>query len=126
MLATKYGKKGLTTRTEGKISPSQVDRLVSHPFYYGFIEDIDEDDNPILRPHRYDRIIDKAFFDRCQDVKHGRGHNKYKRTEEEFVFNGLITCSLVASLSSYRVKTNNKVYLQPNRKKDQLRMRKLR
>jgi site-specific DNA recombinase len=42
-LAIKYGKKGLTTnRGNNPISKSQVDRMISHPFYYGFIEDIDK------------------------------------------------------------------------------------
>ena len=37
-LAYKYGKRGLTTSRGNKpISKSQVDRMISHPFYYGTI-----------------------------------------------------------------------------------------
>ena len=46
-LVKKYGAKGLTTkRGNNPISKSQVDRMISHPFYYGFIEDYDEDGRP--------------------------------------------------------------------------------
>ncbi len=87
-LAEKYGKRGLTTSRGNKpISKSQVDRMISHPFYYGFIEDFDE------RPHKYERLITKELFDRCQDVKYKRGYHKYKRTYQDFIFNGLIVCS---------------------------------
>jgi hypothetical protein len=66
--------------------------MISHPFYYGAIEDRDEDGLAILRPRKYETLISKALFDKCQDVKYGRGHNRYKRTYEEYAFTGLIKC----------------------------------
>ncbi|MBL0725840.1 MAG: recombinase family protein [Alphaproteobacteria bacterium] len=64
--------KGLTSKNHRGISGSQIDRIVSHPFYYGYIEDIDEDDNKILRPHKYETLINKELYDMCQDVKKQR------------------------------------------------------
>lgn len=50
-LADKYSKRGLTTsRGNQPISKSQVDRMISKPFYYGLIEDFDADGNHIERP----------------------------------------------------------------------------
>lgn len=63
-LAYKYGKRGLTTKSSKPISKSQVDRMISKPFYYGLIEDFDEDGNPIERPHKYEKLITKELFDR--------------------------------------------------------------
>ena len=59
--------------------------MIYHPFYYGFIEDIDEDDNPILRPHKYDKIITQELFEKCQAVKAGKGYNKHKTTRDDFI-----------------------------------------
>ncbi len=113
-LIIKYGKLGLTNLKSGKVlSNSQIDRMISHPFYYGMIEDKDEDGSQILRPHKYKTLISKALFDKCQDVKHGRGHNRYKRTKEPFIFTGLIKCSLCGcSFSSYVKKGHT--YLKAN------------
>ena len=115
-LARKYGKKGLIARNGRGISVSQVDRMISHPFYYGFIEDFDEDGNPIERPHKYEKIITKELFDKCQDVKYKRGYHKYKRTYQDFVFNGLIVCSKCDIAYSSYVK-KGRVYLHPTKKK---------
>lgn len=116
-LAIKYGKIGLTNLKSGKIlSNSQVDRMISNHFYYGFIEDKDEDDNKILRPHKYQRLIDKFLFDLCQDIKHGRGHNKYKRTQDDFILKGLIKCfHCECSFSPYIKKGHT--YIRPNNAK---------
>ena len=116
-LAIKYGKLGLTNLKSSKIlSNSQVDRMISNHFYYGFIEDKDEDENRILRPHKYQRLIDKFLFDQCQDIKQGRGHNKYKRTKDEFVLKGLIKCSHChCSFSPYIKKGHT--YIRPNNAK---------
>ena len=54
------------------------------------IEDIDEDGNDILREHKYPKLISKALFDKCKNAKNGRGHNRYKRTYEDYTFTGLI------------------------------------
>lgn len=116
-LAYKYGKRGLTTSRNNKtISKSQVDRMITNPFYYGFIEDIDEDGNPIERPHKYEKLITKELFDKCQDIKYNRGYHKYKRTYQDFVFNGLITCCKCDVAYSSYVKKRN-IYLHPTKKK---------
>ena len=118
-LATKYGKLGLTNIKSGKfLSNSQVDRMVTHPFYYGMIEDFDEDENHILRPHKYPNLISKSLFDECQDVKYGRGHNRYKRTLEDYTFTGLVKCEICnCSYSSYKQK-GRYVYLRPVNKRN--------
>ena len=92
-LAFKYEKLGLTNLRSGKmLSNSQIDRMISHPFYYGMLEDVDEDGNDILREHKYPRIISKELFDKCQNVKRGRGHKRYKRAFEEYLFKGILNC----------------------------------
>lgn len=121
-LAIKYGKLGLINKKSGKLlSNSQIDRMISHPFYYGFIEDIDEDDKKMERPHKYERIIDKYLFDLCQDIKKGRGYHKYKRTEEGFILKGLIKCHhCECSYSPYTKKGH--IYIRPNNKRVNCKM----
>lgn len=114
-LAIKYGKKGLTTnRGNNPISKSQVDRMIYHPFYYGFIEDIDEDDNPILRPHKYEKIITQELFEKCQAVKAGKGYNKHKTTRDDFIFTTLVKCKHCNCSYSPYTKKSKYVYLRPN------------
>jgi site-specific DNA recombinase len=114
-LARKYGKKGLITRNGRGISVSQVDRMTSHPFYYGFIEDFDDDGNEILRPHKYEKIISKELFDRCQDVKHGRSYTKFKTTKQDFIFSTLVRCKHCNCTYSPYLKKKKYIYLRPNK-----------
>ncbi len=114
-LAIKYGKKGLTTnRGSNPISKSQVDRMIYHPFYYGFIDDIDEDDNPILRPHKYEKIITRELFEKCQAVKAGKGYNKHKTTRDDFIFTTLVKCKHCNCSYSPYTKKSKYIYLRPN------------
>lgn len=113
--ARKYGKKGLVTKSGRGISVSQVDRMISHPFYYGFIEDFDEDGNDILRPHKYDKIITKELFDRCQDVRLGKACNKHKTTKVDFIFSTLVRCKYCNCTYSPYLRKKKYIYLRPNK-----------
>ena len=114
-LARKYGKKGFVTKSGRGMSVSQVDRMISHPFYYGFIEDFDDDGNDILRPHKYDKIITKELFDRCQDVKHGRSYTKFKTTKQDFIFSTLVRCKHCNCTYSPYLRKKKYIYLRPNK-----------
>ncbi len=100
-LAVKYGKLGLTNiKSEKYLSNSQIDRMISHPFYYDFICDLDEDDNQILREYKYPKFISKTLFDKCQEVKYKIGHNRYKVTKQPFTLKGLVNATLVIALTA--------------------------
>jgi site-specific DNA recombinase len=72
--------------------------------------------NGILYKHIHPRLIDKELFDLCQDIKHGRGHNKYKRTQDDFILKGLIKClHCECSFSPYIKKGHT--YIRPNNAK---------
>lgn len=81
-------RKGLRTkRYNKKLGKSQIEGILSNHFYYGYMMSKGQ-----LYQHVYARLITKELFDKCQDVRFGRKTTKYKRTEIEFLYNGLIKC----------------------------------
>ncbi len=80
-LVNKAGKKSYLSR-------SQVHKTLRNPFYYG---------NMLIKgktyPHQYEPIIDKALFDKCQNVLDSWKKKPFQYRSKEFLFRGLITCA---------------------------------
>jgi site-specific DNA recombinase len=83
--------------------------------------DLDEEDNPVLREHKYLKFISKTLFDKCQEVKYKRGHNRYKITKQPFTFKGLIKCKCCHCSYSPYVKKGY-TYIRPNNTKTKCRV----
>ena len=67
---------------------SQLDLILKNPFYYGEM---------IFRgkiyPHKYEPIIERWLFEKCNSVRDGRSNTLIKYASKPFVFRGLIRCS---------------------------------
>ena len=111
---------GLRSKKNCKMSKSQIERTLTNPFYYGYMEA-----EGMLYKHVYEPLVSKELFDQCQDVRFGRKKTKYKRTDKDFIFKALIKCEHCGcSYSSYtRPKMTKKygqreyVYLKPTKSK---------
>lgn len=80
-LLNKAGKKSYLSR-------SQVHKILRNPFYYGHM---------LIKsktyPHQYEPIIDKALFNKCQNVLDSWKKKPFQYRGKEFLFRGLITCA---------------------------------
>lgn len=89
---------GLTNKN-GKtyLGKSNLHRILNNPFYYGVMR-LKKDGAEY--PHKYPAIIDKALFDRCQEVKKNWNKKRFKYGNIDFVFRGLIKCAITGKTVS--------------------------
>ncbi len=83
---------GLTNKTKGRteLSASQIHLIIQNPFYYGEMMVKGK-----LYPHKYEPLISKELFDKCQQVRTGTTRSQApKYTEKPFVFRGLLKCAV--------------------------------
>lgn len=100
---------GLTNKTRkgGTLSPSQIQHILKNPFYYGEMSVKGQ-----LQPHKYDALITKDLWDRCQDVMQGSTRATATRySEKPFVFRGLLKCAVSGRTVTCDVKKGRHVYL---------------
>jgi site-specific DNA recombinase len=89
-LRVEITKLGLRTKQDKKISKSQVERILSNHFYYGYMQS-----GGLLHKHVYPTLITKDLFDRCQDVRTGKRVNPCKGENfvaKIFLFSGMLKC----------------------------------
>lgn len=72
------------------VSLSQLNEILRDSFYYGEMYSPKRNQRA---PHRYDRIIDKWLFDKCQQVRDSRRTTKSKLKGKEHIFSGLVVCA---------------------------------
>jgi len=100
----KYGLGGLPVRTISKeisklglrgtgkgfkpLSSGMIYHTLRNPFYYGQMKIKGH-----LYPHKYQPLITKALFDKCQDVMAGYHKKPFKYASKPFIFRGLIKCA---------------------------------
>ena len=80
---------GLLSRAGKKLTKSTIERILNEPFYYGM--SYSKKYNAYY-PHKYEKLISKALYDKCQHVKLKRQKAPSKNTDKDFVFGGLLTC----------------------------------
>lgn len=107
-LAKKLAAMGLTTNTPNQ-RPMYTSYLETHiiknPFYYG-----EMDFKGKLYPHKYDKLIPKWVWLKCQAVRESYGKTPFKYGTKAFAFKRLLTCSECGwHLSTYTVKGINYV-----------------
>ena len=82
-------KSGLTGTIEGNpISTSMVYTILKNPFYCGLLMIKGK-----LYPHKYQTLISKELFNKCQEVMAGYHKKPFKYASKPFVFRGLIKCA---------------------------------
>jgi len=95
------------TRKGGPLSASQIQHILRNPFYYGEMKVKAQ-----LQPHKYDALITKELWDRCQAVMQGSNRATATRySEKPFVFRGLLKCAISGRVVSSDVKKGRHVYL---------------
>ncbi len=98
--------RGLTNHpSEKPLTPSQIERMLKEPFYYGLMRY-----NKKLYPHRYAPIISKNLFDKAQDIIAGYNKQNYKRTNKPYIFRGMITCPSCGCSITPEMKKGKYVY----------------
>lgn len=83
-------------RDNKPIAKNVIASMLRNHFYYGFIYN---KKNKRLYPHKYERLISREIFERCQSVIEERSakNNRVKsvmtmKTGKEFLFKGLVRC----------------------------------
>lgn len=98
---------GLRTQSGKPVSVQTLHRLIQNPFYYGIMQIKGQ-----LYPHHYSTLIDKALFERCQEVRLGNGqHQAVKETKTEFVLRGMVKCKVSGRRVTPDIKKGKHVYL---------------
>lgn len=98
---------GLTNKRTGTpLSKAQVHNMLKNSFYYGLMVIEDK-----VYAHKHGAIIDKATFDKCQEVMQGWHKQPFKHSEIPFVFRGLIKCGYCGCTISTQRKKEKYNYL---------------
>lgn len=88
-LTDEMEKLGLRSRSGRRLSPSNIHRLLSNPFYKGEMTYKGE-----TFPHKYERIVSNTLWEECQQLltQRNRNPNKKWRTKD-FTFRGVLRCA---------------------------------
>ncbi|HEY4520067.1 MAG TPA: recombinase family protein [Candidatus Paceibacterota bacterium] len=105
--ANRMGLRGLKGQ---KLSRSNIERILKDTFYYGVAYSPKYN---LHYPHRYQAIITKELFDRCQAVLAGRRKMPSQVDAKPFIFRGLLPCKRCGCLYSFELKKkpSGKVYI---------------
>ncbi|HOW60645.1 MAG TPA: recombinase family protein [Candidatus Moranbacteria bacterium] len=87
-LAQEMNDRGLRSRSGMKMTTSQVHAILRNPFYYGVMRVKGK-----LYPHKYQPIVSRYLFEKVQEVINGYNRQNFKRTNNPYIFRGLIKCS---------------------------------
>jgi len=85
------GLKG-TSKKQKPISNGMIYNALKNPFYYGIMR-IKTGHLKGLHPHKYQPLISKALFDKCQDVMAGYHKKPFKYASKPFILRGMIKCA---------------------------------
>ena len=102
----KMTKLGLRGREGQKLARSNIDLILKDSFYYGMAVSKKYG----KYPHRYQTIITRDLFDKCQEVRRGRSKKPSKVTSKPFVLKGLLTCKNCGCLMSPEIKKGKFIY----------------
>lgn len=100
--------KGLKSLKGFELSKSVVENILKDSFYCGIA--ISKKYGKYA--HIYPKLIDKATFDKCQEVREGRKKKPNKLKSKNFILKGILTCANCGcNITAEQVKKpNNKVY----------------
>lgn len=102
-------------KTKGLVSPlshkplvlSHLDKILKNPFYYGQMIVKGQ-----VYRHKYQPLISKDLFDKCEEIRAGRTKTKYKYAGRPSSFRGLIKCEYCGCsiTSDTKIKKSGKSY----------------
>lgn len=92
---------GLKTRNGNNQSKSGVENILKDSFYCGTAMSKTYGSYP----HKYDRLISRELFDKCQAIRNGKRLRLRKFASKEFIFKGLATCAKCGCSMSPEIKT---------------------
>ncbi len=108
LIAKELVKNGFTSRKTGKnkLSKGDVEKIINNKFYYGVMTQSGKEYS-----HKYQPLVTRALFNRCQAVKDNRKSMKTKYDSIDFTFKDIVRCGKCSrSVSSF--KSRNTVYLK--------------
>lgn len=78
---------GIRSKNGQKLSKAYLHRMIQNPFYIGTAKW-----GEFTFEHRHPRLLDKATWDKCQDILNGRNSHKSTRWGSiQYLYRGLIT-----------------------------------
>ncbi len=107
-------KDGLKSKTGKPLAFSMVNFILSNPFYYGIMRCKGK-----LYPHKYQPLITKELFDRCQEIRKGWGKKPFQYAAKPHIFRGLLRCGKCGCAMSPETAKGKYIYYScTNAKKD--------
>ena len=91
---------GLKTKEGKDPSESVMEHILKDSFYYGMANSKRHG----LYPHRYQRLISKELFDKCQEIRTGRKQNQIFKSRDA-AFKGLLHCPKCGCSMTPEIKT---------------------
>lgn len=79
---------GLKSIDGKKLTRSSIEKILKDTFYCG----IAQTKKYGSYPHKYEKLITKELFDRCEQVRLKRSKGPYKTQSKEYIFKGLLKC----------------------------------
>jgi len=104
---------GMTSKSGKKLNKSSIEKITRNPFYHGTMLYMGK-----LYPHKYEPIITKELFDKCQEVRGARHDQHTVYRSLPFTFNGFVKCRKCGCMIS-SFKARNKPYLKCSKAKGQ-------
>lgn len=106
-LAERMYEKGLRGRTNKKVNHAMIFKILNDTFYYG--EAYSRTHN-LRYPHKFEPILTKELFDKCQDVmlRHNKVPTKY--AAKPFIFRGLVVCDKCGGVIGGQLKKGKYTY----------------
>lgn len=107
-------KEGLMSSVGKPLALSMVDHILNNPFYYGEMLS-----NGKLYSHKYQPLITRPLFDKCQEIRNGWNKKPFKYASKPYIFRGLVRCAKCGcSMSPETAKGKFIYYSCTNARKD--------
>ncbi|MDR2902134.1 MAG: recombinase family protein [Lactobacillales bacterium] len=87
-LAKEAEKMGLKSAKGNPLTYTFLHGTFQNPFYYGVMRVKGQ-----LWPHKYEQLITKDLWEKCEAIRLGTNKKPYKYSEKPFVYRGLIKCA---------------------------------
>ncbi len=93
---------GMTSRSGKPLNKSDIEKITRNPFYYGTMLYMGK-----LYPHKYEPLISKQLYNKCQDVRDQRHDQHTSYRSLPFAFNNLVQCKEChCTVSSFNARDN--------------------
>jgi len=97
------------TKIPKPLSSGMIYSILKNPFYYGMMR-IKSGKLKGLYPHKYQPLISKELFDKCQQVMAGYHKKPFKYASKPFIFRGMIKCAECGCTITPEIKKGKFIY----------------